>query len=121
MEDYTYTTPQGYGDTFYVYAYDTDTSGFTPGTDALNQRIIISDGEFVVRWWRGVDQLGNAARSVQIRDRLQNRYFSDTLNLEPATGSLMNAYMNTGWPVCPEKWYPDSGYIGFDLFTIQPN
>jgi hypothetical protein len=125
MEAYDYLTPDGFGDTYFVYAFDVDNAGgmganITPGANALRQRIGINDGEFRARWWRGVDQYGNASQGIQIRDRLQNQYFSDTLVLNPTSGSLMNPTMNTGFPIMPEVAYPDSGYIGLDFYGALP-
>ena len=127
MDCYPYTTPPGYGDTFYIYAFDSDNTinpsvpALTPGNNYYNQRIVISDGAFIARWWKGLDTLGNIAQSLQIRDHLQNQWFSNLLSSNLSTSNLMPPYMSTGWPVLPEKWYPDSGYIGFDLIGVQPN
>jgi hypothetical protein len=130
MDAYPYTTPAGYGDTYFCYAFDSDNTinpaapALTPGNNYYNQRIVISDGDFILRWWKGLDILGNIAQQLQIRDHLQNQFFSDLLSanitLTP-NPSLMSSYMDTGWAVLPEKWYPDSGYIGFDLLGVQPN
>ena len=122
MEVYDYRTPKGFGDTFFVYAFDVDGSGanIPAGSNAYNQRIIISDGEFIVRWWRGADQYGNAANGVQIRDRLQTPWFSDTLSPNSALGNAQD-YQNTGFAVMPEVKYPESGYIGFDIIGALPN
>lgn len=118
MEDYTYHTPPGYGDTFFIYAFDGD--ALTPGSSPQNLKLQINDGDFVARAWKGVDQLGNIAQGIQIRDYLQNRYFSSQIT--PAlAGGLMTPYMGTGWPILSEKVYPDSGYIGFDLFNVLPD
>lgn len=121
MEDYTYSTPQGYGDTFYVYAYDSTTLPLTSGNNYFNQRVNILDGDFILRWWKGCDLYSNISQGIQIRDKLQNQFFSDTLTPFSPAPNLLGAYQSTGWPVCPEKWYPDSGYIGFDLFSVLPN
>lgn len=123
MDAYPYHTPPGYGDTFYIYAFDADASGanLAQGGNFYNQRIVISDGAFLARWWKGLDTLGNIAAQLQIRDHLQNQYFSDLLNANLAANNIMRPFMNTGWGICPEKWYPDSGYIGFDLLNVQPN
>lgn len=121
MEDYTYSTPQGYGDTFYVYAYDSNILPLVSGQNYFNQRVVISDGDFVLRWWKGCDLYSNISQGIQIRDKLQNQFFSDTINPFSQAPNLMGPYMSTGWPVCPEKWYPDQGYIGFDLFSALPN
>ena len=124
MEAYDYITPEGYGDTFYVYAFDCDSSGanLTPGSNAFNQRINIVDGDFVVRWFKGIDPLGNAANGIMLRDALQTPWFSNPITpASPSTGSLMDNLLGTGWPVLPEKLYPLNGYIGFDLYTVLPN
>lgn len=123
MEDITYTgTPDGYGDTFYIYAYDSTVLPLVSGTSYKNLRVNILDGDFILRWWRGCDLYANIAQGIQIRDRLQNQFFSDTLTpfLSSAT-SVLGSYMASGWPVLPEKYYPDQGYIGFDLQSALPN
>ena len=109
MDCYPYTTPPGYGDTFYIYAFDSDNTinpsvpALTPGNNYYNQRIVISDGAFIARWWKGLDTLGNIAQSLQIRDHLQNQWFSNLLSSNLSTSNLMPPYMSTGWPVLPEK------------------
>jgi hypothetical protein len=122
MENYNYRTPPGYGDTFFVYAFDADASGanLTPGLNYFNQRIVISDGSFLSRWWRGVDQYGNVSNSIQIRDRLSTPFFSDLLSPASVLGNAQD-YQNSGWGIVPEVHYPDSGYIGFDLVGVLPN
>lgn len=118
MDLYPYRTPPGYGDTFFVYAFDGD--ALTSGNNYYNQRIVISDGDFIARWWKGVDSLGNISQKIQIRDHLSNQYFGDFISPNVTPASLMNPFMDTGWPILPEKWYPDSGYIGFDLQGALP-
>lgn len=100
-----YVTPPGYGDTFYIYAFDGD--GLTAGVPALNQRIPILDGDFIVRQFSGLDTMSSG---IQIRDRLQNPYFG-------ALFAQLGGF-SSGVPVIPEKWYPEDGYIGFDLNTV---
>ena len=121
MEDYTYTTPPGYGDTFYVYAYDSTTIPLVSGSTYNNLRILINDGDFIARWWRGCDLYANISQGIQIRDYLQNPYWSANLQpfLQPSNQQSLLA--STGWAILPEKWYPDSGYIGFDLISALPN
>lgn len=121
MEDYTYSTPQGYGDTFYVYAYDSTQIPLTSGQDYFNQRVQIFDGDFILRWWKGCDLYSNISQGIQIRDRLQNQFFATQITPFSPPPNQMGPYMSTGWPVCPEKWYPDTGYIGFDLYSALPN
>ena len=122
MEQYDYQAPPGYGDTFFVYAFDSNVLPLlVSGQNYYNQRVGIADGDFVLRWWRGTDLYANIAQGIQIRDRLQTPFFSDNLTTFPSTPNLMGQYMATGWPVCPEKWYPDQGYIGFDLLSALPN
>lgn len=124
MEAYDYQTPEGYGDTYYVYAFDVDASGanLTPGSQGYNQRVGINDGAFLMRWWTGAGTYGNAAQGIQLRDRLQNDLFSYIMVQNALTvGSIMNPYMNSGWPVVPEVFYPESGYIGIDINDALPN
>jgi hypothetical protein len=102
-----YVTPAGFGDTFYVYAFDADS--LTNGQDAYNQRVVIADGQFVMRQWAG---LYSCASGIQIRNRLQNPLNSGS------KGATMSGF-KTGTPVIPEVWYPGSGYIGFDLFNVN--
>jgi len=74
--DLRYRTPPGYGDTFYCYAYNGEL--LTNGQDAINQKIEVNDGDFVARYWSGLDTI---ATSIQIRDRISNPYFSSEVNL----------------------------------------
>ncbi len=102
-----YVVPAGYGDTFFVYAFDAD--GLTNGLDAYNQRVRVNDGSFVMRQWSG---LNSVASGIQIRNRLQN-----PLNAG-SRGATMGGFL-TGVPMVPEVWYPSDGYISFDLFNVQ--
>ena len=122
MEAYNYTTPPGYGDTFYVYAFDVDVSGanLPAGSNAFNQRQNITNGDFVLRWFKGIDPLGNAAEQIQIRDWLQTPFFSNPISPGLLAPNIMANFMGTGWAVMPEKVYPSNGYIGFDLYTVLP-
>lgn len=101
---YDYKTPPGYGDTFFMLAYDG--GALTDGQDAYNQKVSVNNGDFILRYWSGLETI---ATSIQLRDRIQNPFSSSSVNL--------SGYQ-TGVPVIPEKQYPDSGYIGFDLFNI---
>lgn len=120
MEDYTYEGVPGFGDTFFIYAFDGDL--LTSGVSYNNLRVQINDGDFVLRSWKGVDSLGNIATGIQLRDKLQNQFFSSAISPFTASPSSQLArYMRTGWPVLPEKVYPENGYIGFDLVSALPN
>ena len=122
MEVYDYITPPGYGDTFYIYAFDADASGenLTPGSNAFNRRVNIVNGDFVLRWFKGVDPLGNAGQQIQLYDWLQTPFFSNPISPGLIAANLMLNYMGTGWPVLPEKSFPVNGYIGFDLYSVLP-
>ncbi len=102
-----YVVPAGFGDTFFVYAFDAD--GLTNGQDVYNKRVRIDDGSFVLRQWSGLDTVASA---IQIRNRIQNPFNAG------ARGANYSQY-RTGVPLVPEEWYPEDGYIGFDLFNVN--
>lgn len=102
-----YVVPAGFGDTFFIYAFDAD--GLTNGQDVYNQRVQVVDGAFVMRQWMG---LNNVATAIQIRNRLQTPFNGG------ARGANYSQYL-TGVPMIPEEWYPEVGYIGFDLFNVN--
>lgn len=103
--NYEYRTPHGYGDTFFVIAYNG--GDLTDGQDAYNQKVNIENGDFVLRYWSGLETI---ATSIQLRDRIQNPFFS--------AAALLSGF-SSGVPVLPEKVYPESGYIGFDLLGVN--
>lgn len=112
-DPYTYHTPEGYGDTFFIYAFDADS--LTNGTTVINQRIPILDGDFIVRYVSGLDTV---ASGIQIRDRLSNPWFGgNNANGAASLFALLGGF-GSGWPVLPEKQYPQDGYISFDLSGV---
>jgi hypothetical protein len=98
-----YRTPPGYGDTFFIYAYNGD--GLVNSTDAYNKSIPISDGDFVLRAWSG---LWSMASKIQIRDAKQTQLFS----------AFMGWAGLSGVPVVPELFYPVNGLISIDLSQV---
>lgn len=107
MGAYNYRTPRGYGDTFFMNAYDGDM--LVSGQTYNNQKISVQDGEFAFRFWGGLNTI---ARSIQIRNRIQRPLNSGD------QGAQMSAFASV--PQIPEEWYPNDGYVGFDLFNAQP-
>lgn len=107
MEDYTYYTPPGYGDTFFMYAFDA--APLTNGSDYQQLLVPIADGDFVMRYWAGLD---TCATSIQIRNRLQRPLNSG------AQGINLTRF-SSGVPHIPEEWYPENGKISFDLFGVN--
>jgi hypothetical protein len=106
-EIYHYSPPDGYGDTFFVYAY----SGglLTNGASPNGLSIPILDGDFVCRFWCGLETL---ATGIQIYDNLLRQCFS-------APVSYGAGFAPTGMLVLPERFYPVNNAIRFDLVNVN--
>lgn len=104
--DYTQ-TPPGYGDTFFMFAYNGDslTNGTSPSLVALP----ITNGDFICRYWSGLESI---ADGIQLYDAVQRRWFGDVVNWGATSGFA------TGCVVLPERRYPNQSYIRFDLSNV---
>lgn len=105
---YNYPVPRGFGDTFYIYAYDAVEQGLANGQtySSLSFPILQGEGDFVHRYVQGVDSVTS---SIQIYDWQKKRYFSDMANL----GAFRQGHV-----VLPEKTYPWASAFQFDLGPV---
>lgn len=105
---YNYPVPRGFGDTFYMYAYDAVAAGLVNGQSysSLSFPIIQGQGDFVHRYTQGVDSV---TPSIQIYDWQKRRYFSDMANL---------GFFRQGMVVLPEKTFPYLSTFQFDLGPV---
>jgi hypothetical protein len=114
---YDYETPDGYGDSFYVYVYNPAESGLVSGESYSYVPIQIQDGAFILRAWSGADSVlahtGVLATwgTIQLYDP-HSRLFWDL-----PTSVFSNCA--TGAAVLPEKSYPDNSALRFDLANTE--
>lgn len=112
-----YVTPTGKIDLPYFYIYDG--TGLTDGTDKQNLALTIDhDSDFVLRRICGQKTLlnTNSTGKFQVRDKSSLQYFQSPIRL----GLLADGVnFSSSWPVLPEKVYPASSQISFDLFGIN--
>lgn len=104
---YQYHVPLGFGDTFFIYAFDAQGAGFVNGNDYLQQGIKITDGKFLMRYVQGAFSM---AAKEQVYDWQARRLFAAAANL----GSF-----HEGMVVLPELEYPNNGNIRFDVLDVN--
>lgn len=105
---YDYAIPPGYGDTFFMYAFDGDV--FTAGQSYFSQRIQFRDGAFIVRSWNGQDTVNQG--NIQLYDRYKYYWFAPPgVNLSSFRSGMM---------VLPERYYPENSFLQFDIINAQP-
>ena len=106
---YDYTTPPGYGDTFFQYVYNAD--GLTNGqTYAAQVAAAIDDGDFVLRDIAGFETVVDPVLgSLQFYDPNIRNFFSS-----PA---LLGAWASSK-AVMPEKYYPARSAIKMDIGDV---
>lgn len=109
-EIYHYPVPQGYGDTFFVYAYDGGAQPLVNGQSYQGLSIPILDGDFVVRYTTGFETIGTG---FQVYDSLLRQTSSDFMNLGAG-------YLPTGILAVPERVYPVTNLIRFDVRNAAP-
>jgi hypothetical protein len=112
-----YVTPPGKVDLPYFYIYDA--TGLTDATDKQNVILTVDyDSEFILRRICGLRTVLNTdiTGKYQVRDKSGLQFFQSPIRL----GVLQNGTTaSSTWPVMPEKLYPQSSQISFDLFGVQ--
>lgn len=106
---YDYTTPAGYGDTFFQYVYDADS--LTDGNNYFQQGIRVTDGLFIPRYWGGLESVVAASGSIQIYDWLKRQLFASPIIQNTMIGA-------SGKAILPEIAYPPDGDIRMDLANV---
>ena len=108
-EIYKYPVPQGYGDTFFAYVYDGGALPLVVSSNYQGLNIPVLDGDFVNRFVTGFETIGEG---FQIYDSLLRQCFSDY--------ALLGDYNPTGLMVLPERLYPVTNAIRFDIRNASP-
>lgn len=107
---YDYTTPTGFGDTFYQYVFDAqDVSGIANGQTLFQVGPHVVDGDFLLRYWSGLSTIAQGLKFYDWQGRFRS---SDFMTLGTAANQFANMV------VTPELWYPDNSYIRQDLQTV---
>jgi hypothetical protein len=117
---YDYSTPKGYGDSFFVYAFNPLDSGLTVGGNYSLQGIQVNDGDFICRGFSGPQLILGTNGSIQVYDYLTRSWFF--LPVSPLLFTKSTTAPATGaglFGVCPEKRYPINSNIRFDLTNVQ--
>lgn len=107
---YDYTTPPGFGDTFFQYVFNAD--ALTNGQSYLDlAAALIDDGDFILRSWAGLETVvDNTTGTLQMYDPGKRNFFSSPALL---------AGFASGKSVAPEKYYPVRSAIRVDLGTVN--
>lgn len=116
---YDYTTPQGYGDSFFVYAFQGEDANLVNGDSYSLQQIPILDAAFVCRLWSGAHLVvltgmsnpGPTDGTVQVYDTVKNSWFWLPI--------LSAGLFPPAFAVIPEKRYIVTTAIAFDLNNVQ--
>lgn len=107
---YDYTTPPGFGDTFFQYVFDAQNqSGIANGQTLFQVGPHVTNGDFLMRYWAGLSTIANGLKFYDWQSRFRS---SDFMTL----GTSANQFANM--VVTPELWYPDNSFIRLDLQTI---
>jgi len=110
---YDYQTPDGYGDSFFIYNFNGEDIPLTNGNDYTLVGIPIEDGMFVCRVWSGGASIVNVTTgTVQMYDGVKNAWF---LYQPLLIGSMFPPAM----AVVPEKVYRDNSAFRFDLANVE--
>lgn len=111
MAAYQYATPDGYGDIFYQYVFDSG-SALTNGQSYSQLEIPILDYDFISRLWSGwdsvIDTFANGGL-IQAYDGIQRSYSNVPMALSA---------FKTGQILVPEKLYRVNSAIRFDLMKV---
>lgn len=115
---YDYNTPAGYGDSFFVYAFQGEDVNLQNGGNYALQQINILDADFVCRLWSGAQLLvltGATAPSasdgtIQVYDTVKNSWFWLPI--------LSAGLFPPSFAVLPEKRYIVTTAIAFDLTNV---
>lgn len=110
-----YAAPAGFYDVPYIYAFDYDMAAaglFTAAAPGL-QVPLDGDSDFILRRVAGAGSLNTAgALGFQMYDSVRRRFFSNAIDPSQA--------FNLDIAIAPEKVYPASGQIWFDIAAYNP-
>lgn len=122
---YDYQTPPGYGDSFFIYAFNGLDNGLVNASSYSLLGIPVTDGEFICRGFSGPQLLLAASNlatdgTVQVYDTLTRGWFQlpvspllyTNRSTTPSPGSGMQG-------VLPEKKYYNNANIRFDLKNVS--
>ena len=110
---YGYQTPDGYGDTFFIYNFNGEDIPLVNGEDFTLVGVPIEDGIFVCRVWSGGALIVDVTTgTVQMYDGVRNAWF---LYQPLLVGSMFPPSM----AVLPEKVYRDNSAFRFDLTNVS--
>jgi hypothetical protein len=108
---YDYLTPDGYGDTFFIYNVNGEDIPIVNGNSYSLLGVPVQDGMFVCRAWSGGALLVNVSNgTVQMYDGVRNSWFQLPIlqgNFPPSIAVL------------PEKVYRDNSALRFDLTNVS--
>jgi hypothetical protein len=114
---YEYQTPDGYGDIFFVYAFNPAANNLVDGNSYFLLAIPIQDGDFIVRAWAGADTVltsgvpHSSDGTIQIYDDQLQIWFQLPVSVYGA--------FSTGQSKVPELLYQNNGFIKFDLTNVE--
>lgn len=114
---YGYDTPDGFGDTFFIYNVNGEDIPLVNSRSYALVGVPIQDGMFVCRVWSGGVLIVNATTgTVQMYDGVKNAWFQMP---------ILQGNFPPGMAVLPEKVYRDNSALRFDLtnvgLTVNPN
>lgn len=108
-EESNYYTPEGYVDIPYIYQFDC--SGLTDGTSPQGLVLKIdNDSDFILRRVFGFDTVATGGMTLY--------NYSGSTCWDAGTINPTGLNIGVSWAVMPEKLYPKSSFIKFDLFTV---
>jgi len=111
---YDYQTPDGYGDTFFIYNLNGEDIPISNGGSYTLIGLPVQDGMFVCRVWSGGILLVNATTgTVQMYDGVRNAWFQLPI--------LQSTNFPPSLAVLPEKVYRDNTALRFDLTNVNLN
>lgn len=107
---YDYTTPPGYGDTFFQYVFNAD--ALTNGQTYFNQAAaLIDDGDFVLRSIAGFETVVDPVLgALQFYDPNIRNFF--------ASPAFLGGFASSK-AVMPEKYYPARSAIKMDIVDVD--
>lgn len=111
---YDYETPEGYGDTFFIYNFNGEDIPLTNGNNYTLIGVPVQDGLFVCRAWSGGVLIVNATTgTVQMYDGVKCAWFQLPI--------LQGGIFPPSMAVLPEKVYRDNSALRFDLTNVALN
>lgn len=107
---YEYQTPDGYGDTFFVYNVNGEDIPLVNGNSYTLVGVPVEDGMFVCRVWSGGVLIVNATTgTVQMYDGVKCAWFQLP---------VLQGNFPPSMAVLPEKVYRDNSALRFDLTNV---